>query len=49
MPVLLDQQHAVLIVERDDGGRAGMRDVLPHDLAVAVADRVAADVPHAAP
>lgn len=46
--VLLDQQDALLVVDRDDGGRSGVVDVLPHDLAVAVADGVAAHVPHAA-
>jgi hypothetical protein len=49
VPVLLDQQHPPVLVHRDDGDRAGVIDVLPHHLAVAVADAILANAPHGAP
>ncbi|GEK18598.1 hypothetical protein CPE01_23310 [Cellulomonas persica] len=48
MPVLREQQHAVLVVERDHRDRPGVRHVLPHHLGLAQVDDVARDVPDAA-
>ena len=46
MAVLLDEQHPALVVDGDDRGGTGVIDVLTHDLALAVAEGVAAHIPH---
>ena len=43
--ILLDQQHAILIVERDDRHGAGVLDVVPHEFVVVVTEAILADIP----
>ncbi len=48
VPVLLDQEYAAVLVESEDGDRAGVIHVFAGDLPVAVREPITADVPHSA-
>ena len=45
MPVLLDQQHAIVLVKREDGHGPRVIDVLARDGGVAIVEQVPADIP----
>ena len=49
MPVLREQQHAVVVVERDHGDGAGVGDVLAQHLRLAQVHHVADEVEDLAP